>query len=123
MNQAQAVAQLRKALGSKFAYRLDPKAPTAEEREDIRAAWQAAKAVADEAVAARKARHEELMADPLYRELAAKAKAAQDAADKARSGLYRHRVTVGTVSSMFFSVKAEGDNWAEVVSKATGSAS
>lgn len=37
-----------------------------------------------------------------------------------RAGLYRHRVTVGVSQYGFFSVKAEGDNWDEVVAKVAG---
>lgn len=120
MNQTQALSKLRKVIGPKLGYRVDPKAPDAEQREAIRAAWKAAKQDADAAVAARKARYEELLAgDALYQDLKAKAKAAEEAANKAAAGMYRHRITVGVSNAMFFSVRAEGDNWDDVVAKVT----
>lgn len=66
MNQTQALARLRKIMGPKVAYRVDPKAPDAEQRAVMRSAWQAARDVAEAAVAARKARYEELLAGEAY---------------------------------------------------------
>lgn len=119
MNQKQALEKLRKVIGPKLGYRINKNAPDAEKREEIRAAWTEAKRVADAAVAARKARYEALLADALYQELKAKAAAAEKVAEVAKVGLYAKRITVGRIGGMFFSVVAEGDNWAEVVAKAT----
>jgi hypothetical protein len=118
MNERQAIARLRKLIGPKLAYRVDHKAPTADEREVIRAKYDAAKQAADAAVAARKARYEQLLAgDAEYQRLKAEASAAETAATKARAGLHARRITVGRDQGWIFSVVAEGDNWSEVVDK------
>lgn len=115
MNQTQAIAKLRKLLGSKLGYRIDKDAPDAEQREKIREAWQAAKQIADAAEAARDARYKELLQDARYQELKAAAIDTKKAAEMARSGMYRKRITVGRVTGPFFSIDADGDNWDEVV--------
>ncbi len=121
MNQTQAITKLRKVIGKTFGYRVDKSAPTAEERAAMRVVFDEAKRVADEAEAARVARFNEVLrSDALYQELKAKAKAASAAKEKADSGLYRRRITVGSVGSIFFTVRAEGDNWTEVVEKVCG---
>ena len=117
MNQAQAIAKLKKLIGPKFGYRVDPKAPDAEERERIRGLIALAADEVRIAEAARTAKREALLAgDPEYQRL----KAAHEAAKQRREGLpsvHHKRVTVGRVGSVFFSVVADGDNWSEVVEK------
>ena len=118
MNKTQAISRLSKMLGKQFAYRVDPKAPDEEMRQQIREAYKVAKAQADLAVATRKARYEELLkGDVLYQELKARASEAEKMAERAGAGLHRYRVTVGLDHGWAFSVKAEGDNWEEVVEK------
>lgn len=115
MNQTQAIAKLRKTLGEKFAYRVDKSAPNAEQRDAIRVRYEAAKRIAEEADAKRKARYLELLQDPVYVQLKKAAEDTKAAAEKASVGLHQRRITVGIDLGLFFSVKAEGDNWAEVV--------
>jgi hypothetical protein len=120
MDQKQAISILGKLIGPKFGYRVNNKAPNAEERERRREAFLAAKAAAEQAEAARVARlNAVLAADPEYQRLKAEAKAATERRE-ALPG-YRHkRITVGRSSSLFFTVEAEGDNWAEVVDLVRG---
>lgn len=116
MNRTQAISTLRKVLGDRFAYRVDATAPDAEQREVMRAKWQLAQDAAAKADLERVARLEQLLAeDPTYQRLKAKATEAKAAALKAREGLGRYRVTVGRSGALFFSIEAQGDNWAEVV--------
>ena len=117
MNQKQALAKLRKALGPRFAYRTNSKALSADERE---AASEQAKALLAQMKAAEDAmvaRREELLRDPAYLEMKAEfqrlRKEREEVCGKARA----KPITVGTADSMFFSVMAEGDNWAEVVAQ------
>lgn len=123
MNQAEAIAKLGKLLGPKFGYRVDKHAPACdEERDRQRAERIKAKRAAESAVAARKARCDELLAaDPLYQRLKAEAVAATKAAETAGEGAYRYRITVGRTSSLFFGVEAQGDNWADVVERVISS--
>jgi len=116
MNQTQALAKLKKLLGPSVGYRINAKAPTADERAELREGFPALQRAEEETKAAREARLVELLAgDARYQELKAAATAASKAAAEARGRLYRHRITVGVSGSMFFSVMAEGDNWDEVV--------
>lgn len=117
MNQSQAITKLRAVLGKNFAYRVDNKAPSAEQREQARDVWKRAKAASEAAAAARDARRAELLADPVYQGLMVDAKAAAEFADKARGHANRNRITVGRDGGWCFSVEAEGDTWADVVDK------
>ena len=120
MNQSQAIAKLRKIIGAGFAYRIDPDAPAAEQRDEIRRAWRDAKELERKATAARQARYLELLkTDAEYQRLCAEVKKAEAAASKAGAGMNRHRVMVGRDMGFAFSVFAEGDNWDEVVAKAS----
>lgn len=103
MNQAQALTKLRRLYGPALAYRLDPRAPDAAQRDEMRAKWPAAKKAADAAEAARKARLEQLLTDPQYQALKANAQETAAAADEARAGMLHYRITVGTAGPVFFS--------------------
>lgn len=116
MNQTQALAKLKRLLGPKLGYRINAKAPTADERAELRAGFDELQAAEKAAEAAREARLVELLAnDAAYQRLKAEAIAAKKAAADVRGKLYRYRITVGVSGAMFFSVMAEGDNWDEVV--------
>lgn len=62
---------------------------------------------------AAEARRAELLSDPEYRRLLAEQGAAYRAREAVRGGGYR--ITVGIDMGFAFEVRAEGDNWAEVV--------
>jgi hypothetical protein len=96
---------------------IDKNAPDAEGHAAIKTEAAAAKQVADEAEAARKARYDELLQDPLYQRLNGAAIAAKKNVENKRAGLFRHRITVGRDQGFCFSIVAEGDNWDEVVTK------
>jgi cell envelope opacity-associated protein A len=119
MERVAAIKTLGKLLGKEMGYRVDPKAPTADERKEARERLPALtaerqrleKLEMDRKVAV-------LAADQEYQAIRAArikaAKAAQEVACTARS----YKITVGnTMAGMFFSVKAEGDSWEEVIRK------
>ena len=117
MNQTQALSKLKAVLGSKFEYRIDSKAPDAAERERRRLAYKAAAEAERVARDAATARLAALMkGDAEYQSLRGAVKAAERHKDSLPSD-HDFRITVGRNESIFFSVKAQGDTWDEVVSK------
>jgi hypothetical protein len=122
MERAAAVKKLGKLLGKSLAYRVDPKAPTAEERESARAALAAASDKAKALLEQKEARIKTLLnADAEYQQL----KAAHEAAKKDRNHLaskgHHYKFTVGNTNGIFFVVKAQGDSWEEVIKKVEAS--
>jgi hypothetical protein len=118
MDRATAVKRLGKILGKNAGYRIDPKAPSPEEREKATVELPALTAAKQAAMAARDKRYNELLAgDAEYQRLKAEAKQASDAAAHS-SGVRSHRkITVGVSRGIFFEVKAEGDSWEEIFQK------
>lgn len=119
MNRNQALAKLRPILGKQMGYREDRTAAVGEARDQLRAsniALQERKKAAKEALEAR--RIAVLAADAAFQSLLDAYTAVSAECEKAPSSSNR-RITVGIVSPMFFSVRAEGDNWAEVVEALT----
>lgn len=118
MERAVAVKKLGKLLGKSLGYRVDPSAPTQEERDEAKQELAALTAARKAAEDAKRARFEAILAaDDEYQRLFAAAKAARDAEQKVASKLHHFRFTVGTTNSMFFHVKAQGDSWEEVINK------
>ena len=126
MNRTQALAKLKKVLGKKLAYREDPSALIGDDREAAevkRKLLRDAQHIIRDALEAR--RVEVLAADAEFQRLSAQYRRTREAADKASGEAYARRIAVGTLIDIAgmgaFSVKAEGDNWQEVVDKLTGS--
>ena len=119
MTAAQALAKARKLLGPKALVRFDAKAPAGLEREinlaNLKATAIEVKA-AEEAMNARRA--EVLRADAEYQRLKLEHAALVKRRDSIPSW-HQRRVTIGTDGGFFFSVKAEGDNYAEAVAALT----
>lgn len=117
MNKAQALAKLKPVLGAKLGYRIDDTAPDAEERERRRTAYREAHIAAQAAREASKARLKVLLAgDAEYQALSAAAGKAE-AYKESLPASHHYRITVGRSESYFFSVKAQGDTWDDVVSQ------
>ena len=120
MERAIAIKKLGKLLGKSLGYRVDPKAPNQEERDD-------AKAKLPNAIALREALGEQmearrlaiLRADAEYQQL----KAAHEGAKKLCNELFsitcHYKITVGISGSLFFTVRAQGDTWEQVINKLT----
>jgi hypothetical protein len=120
MERAVAIRKLGKLLGKRLGYRVDSGAPDAEERAAARQqlpALQAAEKLAADAMEAR--RRAILAADPEYQAMVAEHKAARDRRHKVSGVTDRYRITVGTISDLFFHVKAQGDSWEDVIAKLT----
>jgi|ERR1700685_326663 len=120
MQRADAIKKLGKMLGKNLGYRVDDKAATREER-------QAARAELTPAIAERKKLEEQkderrraiLAADTEYQNLCAAYEAARKNTDRLGSIMSHFKITVGTTTSMFFHVRAEGDSWEEVIDQLT----
>ena len=118
MNIQEATRALFRIYGKKARYRYDKSAPTAEEREAVRATIPALRATRDAILAAREERRRVLLADTLYVALVADEKAATKALDEAQRTYRRYRVTILTEEGIFNQVRVEGDNWQDAVDKA-----
>lgn len=118
MNITQAVSKLRTLLGNKAFYRLDPKAPDAEQRAEARLKCIEVRESLAEVKAQLERRREELLnGDSLYLQLDAKRIDLQKYRDDLRNKTLRYKVTIGTANSICFFVEAEGDSWNEVFEK------
>jgi len=116
MQRAVAIKKLAGMLGKTMGYRVDPDAPTAEERAEAHQqmpALNAAKAEAEKAMRERRAAI--LAADPLYQELTAAYMEARERSARMYGLTHRFKFTVGKSSSLFFHVMAQGDSWEEVI--------
>lgn len=118
MERAVAIKKLGKILGKSLGYRIDPKAPDQEKRDEasakLREAIPKRGAIAKE-VEARRA--EVLRADEEYQRLKDDYAEAEKVCNDLFSITRHYRITVGTSNSMFFHVKAQGDTWEQVIGK------
>jgi uncharacterized protein (DUF3084 family) len=120
MERAVAIKKLGKILGKSLGYQVDPKAPNRDEREAARAECMTAVAERQDLKERMEVRRKVLLdADAEYQALKADYEKVRDRADLLGSISRRYRITVGTSSSMFFHVRAEGDSWEEVIGKLT----
>jgi hypothetical protein len=120
MERATAIKKLGKILGKSLGYRVDPKAPNQEDRDDAKAKLRETvpkREALAKAVDAR--RTEVLLADAEYQRLKAEHAAVKKNCDELFSITCHYRFTVGTSNSMFFHVKAQGDSWEEIIDKLT----
>lgn len=120
MERAVAIKKLGKILGKSLGYRVDPRAPDQDGRDEARAklpdATAKRKALSEQMEARRTAI---LLADAEYQRLKADHAGAKQACDKLSSIICHYRFTVGNTNSMFFHVKAQGDSWKDVIAKLT----
>lgn len=120
MERSVALKTLGRLLGKKLGYRIDPKAPTQEERETAKAALSPAIEERKRLKEQRDARYEAILAaDTEYQNLLSSYRAASENVDVLLNVMRRRKITVGTSEGMFFLVKAEGDSWEEVIDKLT----
>lgn len=120
MERAVALKRLERLLGKKLGWRINPKAPTQEEREAAKAELPLAIEDRNALKEQRHARYQEILAaDSEYQRLYGAHKAASERVDKLSSITRHHKITVGTSNGLFFVVKAEGDSWEEIIDKLT----
>lgn len=118
MDRNEALQKLRKRFGKQFAWRVDPKAPSREEREAAEARQPELNAAYKAASEAATARYEFLLKnDAEYQALRAASQAARKAKDENFGICNWRKITVGTANSLFFHVSAEGDSWEEIFEK------
>lgn len=120
MERAVAIKKLGKILGKSLGYRVDPKAPVQEDRDEARAKL---KVEVEKRNALDKLKSERmaaiLKADEEYQRLKAEVEAARKTCSDLQSITMHYRFTVGTSNGMFFMVKAQGDSWEEIIAKLT----
>jgi len=120
MERAVAIKKLGNLLGKSLGYRVDPKAPLQEERDEARAklpdATARRKALNDKMVARSR---EILEADIEYQRLRVEYTQAKKVCDELFGITCHYRFTVGTSNSLFFTVRAQGDSWEQVIEKLT----
>ncbi len=120
MERAVAIKKLGKILGKSLGYRVDPKAPDQDDRDEARAKLREEAPKRDamnKAVEARRA--EVLNADAEYQRLKTELAEVKKVCDELFGITMRYRFTAGVMNSMFFHIKAQGDSWEEVISKLT----
>ena len=120
MERTVAIKKLGKILGRSLGYRINPKAPTREERAAAKNEMPAAIKERDDLKARRQARFEAILAaDAEYQSLKASHEKAREHVERLGSITRHHKITVGTSNGLFFTVKAEGDSWEEIIDKLT----
>ena len=120
MERAVALRKLQGLLGKSMGWRINPKAPTPEERKAARLALGPAIEERNRLRERRDARYAEILAaDAEYQNLKAAHKAASEKTEQLSSHTRHFKITVGQSMGIFFQVKAEGDSWEEVIGKLT----
>jgi hypothetical protein len=118
MERAVAIKKLVKMFGKSAAWRVNPKAPTPDEREAATAAMPAALAESITLKNKLEARYKAILAaDAEYQSLLVARQAASKKVDHLRSITLCHKITIGKIEMGFFHVKAEGDSWEEAFAK------
>jgi hypothetical protein len=120
MERKTAVAKLARILGKRFGYRVDPKAPNLEGRDEARAKVKETGPKLHALRMARDARMKELLqADAEYQRLCNEYKVVLKEYETALSLTNHYRFTVGVCpgSSPFFIIKAQADTWEEIFDK------
>jgi len=117
MNKSQAITKLRKLIGPKLGYRVNPKAADAAGRAEAHKLAQELAAKQAITKAAMMKRRDELLSDPEYQALRAEYDRGGKEHGRALSLAVGQRISVGRLNDMFFHVMADGDNWDEVITK------
>ncbi len=124
MERAVAIKKLGKILGKSLGYQVDPKAPDQDERDKAREKLRETAPKRDALGREKNARrdkivNEALKADAEYQRLKSEYAEAEKICSDLSAITSHYRFTVGVSNSMFFSVRAQGDSWEEVISKLT----
>jgi len=120
MERAVAIKKLGKILGKSLGYRVDPKAPDQDERDEAREKLREETAKLEVLRGEKEARLKAILqADEEYQRLKEEFAEAQKTCEGLRSITYHYRFTAGVSNGMFFSVKAQGDSWEEIIAKLT----
>ena len=118
MERAVAVKKLGKLLGKHFGFRVNSRAPDAEERAEGRQLLPALDVDEKQAETAMEARRKAILAADLeYQDLVAAYQVARKRRREVAAMTSTYRITVGTTSDLFFHVKAQGDSWEDVIAQ------
>ena len=118
MERAVALKKLRKLLGDKLGYRVDPKAPDQDDRDEAMSKLSAAATKRNVLRDQVKRRLEAvLQADTKYQRLKKELAEASQYCDDLSSIIHHYRFTVGISGELFFHIKAQGDSWEQVIAK------
>jgi methyl coenzyme M reductase subunit C-like uncharacterized protein (methanogenesis marker protein 7) len=119
MERNAALKIIQKLMGNPkgFGYRVDSKALDAEHRAAAKVELEILTAIQKDATDRMEERKRHLLQDPTYVELVEKAKAVRKHVDEVRGEVYARKITVGISNSLWFSVKADGDSWEEIIKK------
>lgn len=117
MTPTEGVKRIKKLLGSKAAWRDNGHASSEETRETAKAAAVAAKAEYESLKGKRDDLMRRLLDNQEYQALVQQTKDARQAWEEQQGRTHRYKIRVGTVEGGFLMVKADGDNWADVVRK------
>ena len=118
MERAVAIKKLGIILGKSLGYRVDPKAPDQDDRDEAMARLREARPKQEAIGREMDARRVEILkADAEYQRLKAEHAEARKVCDELFSITHHYRFTVGVSNSLFFHIKAQGDSWEEVISK------
>lgn len=120
MERSVAINKLGRLLGKSMGYRIDLKAPTADERSAAQSELPAAVAIRN-SISERKAARLSaiLQADAEYQQLKADHEEARKRCDRLGSTTRHFKIMVGTSNDLFFHVRAQGDSWEDVISQLT----
>lgn len=120
MERTVALKKLSKLLGKRMGYRVDPEAPRQTEREEaqrkLRDLIPRREAVSKQMEDRRRA---VLEADAEYQRLKTEHAIISKEYGRLQWRTSHYKFTVGTMGDLFFSVKAQGDSWEEVIAKLT----
>lgn len=118
MNAKQALARLRKVIGPKIAYKENKHGLDAAEREREKNIATELRIDANRLKVELDALREKLLLDTEYVYLRDRYNSVKQRADLAASASHRHKLSVGRMGELFFTVLVEGDNWEDVIEKA-----
>lgn len=120
MRREDAIKKLGRLLGKNLGYRVDPTAPDQDERNEALTNLKIQRPIRDELRKQVELRCKAILAaDEEYQRLKAEMKAASDTCDKLLSITNQYRFTVGVSNSLWFTIRAQGDSWEEVIAKLT----
>jgi len=115
MTATEGMKVLRKLLGPKAGWRESKSRTSPEDRAAAQERSRLLNAEYDAVKAERDARRRELLSDPVYQDLAKRTGDLELRRNAAQAESFRHRLTVGINEGWCFMVRAEGDNWADVI--------
>lgn len=116
MERSVAIKKLRNIFGKSFGYRVDPTAPSSDERTAAHEEIKTAVAERNDLEARRQARVEVILAaDTEYQSLKADHEAAKKRVQRLMAISTHYKITVGTCGGLFFTVRGQGDSWEDVI--------